>query len=187
MSANGYLQLIVYVVVLLALAKPLGTYMARIFEGQPAVLNTVGGPLERAALSRVRRGSRQGDALDAVCTGHAGVQPAGRAGRLRPAEAASVLAVQSAELRCGIAGLVVQHGRQLRHQHQLAGLRRREHDELPHPDGGAHRAEFRVCRDRHRRAAALDSRLRAPEERTPSATSGSTSPAPRCTSCCRCR
>ena len=36
-----------YVVVLLALAKPLGTYMARIFEGQPAVLNTVGGPFER--------------------------------------------------------------------------------------------------------------------------------------------
>jgi K+-transporting ATPase ATPase A chain len=47
MSANGYLQLIVYIVVLLALAKPLGTYMARIFEGQPAVLNTVGGPVER--------------------------------------------------------------------------------------------------------------------------------------------
>jgi len=47
MSANGYLQLVVYVVVLLALAKPLGTYMARIFEGQPAVLNTIGGPFER--------------------------------------------------------------------------------------------------------------------------------------------
>ena len=47
MTANGYLQLVVYVVVLLALAKPLGTYMARIFEGQPAVLNTTGGPLER--------------------------------------------------------------------------------------------------------------------------------------------
>src|SRR5262245_39090422 len=47
MTANGYLQLIVYVVVLLALAKPLGSYMARVFEGQPAVLNTLGGPLER--------------------------------------------------------------------------------------------------------------------------------------------
>ncbi len=47
MTANGYLQLVLYVVVLLALAKPLGSYMARIFEGQPAVLNTVGGPLER--------------------------------------------------------------------------------------------------------------------------------------------
>ena len=47
MSANGYFQLILYVVVLLALAKPLGSYMARIYEGRPAVLNTVGAPLER--------------------------------------------------------------------------------------------------------------------------------------------
>ena len=47
MSANGYLQLILYLVVLLALAKPLGTYMARIYEGQPAVLNRVGAPFER--------------------------------------------------------------------------------------------------------------------------------------------
>ncbi len=47
MTANGYLQLAFYVVVLLALAKPLGAYMARIYEGQPAVLNRVGGPFER--------------------------------------------------------------------------------------------------------------------------------------------
>jgi K+-transporting ATPase ATPase A chain len=47
MNANGYLQLIVYLAVLLALAKPLGTYMARIYEGQPAVLNRAGAPLER--------------------------------------------------------------------------------------------------------------------------------------------
>jgi len=47
MSANSYLQLAFYVVVLLALAKPLGAYMARVYEGQPAVLNRIGGPLER--------------------------------------------------------------------------------------------------------------------------------------------
>jgi K+-transporting ATPase ATPase A chain len=47
MSANGYFQLALYVVVLLALAKPLGSYMARIFEGQPAWLNMAGAPLER--------------------------------------------------------------------------------------------------------------------------------------------
>jgi K+-transporting ATPase ATPase A chain len=44
---DSYFQLVLYVGVLLALAKPLGTYMARIFEGQPAVLNTIGGPFER--------------------------------------------------------------------------------------------------------------------------------------------
>jgi len=47
MLANGYLQLAVYLVALIALAKPLGTYMARIYEGEPAVLNRVGAPFER--------------------------------------------------------------------------------------------------------------------------------------------
>ena len=47
MSANGYLQLAFYVVVLIALAKPLGAYMARIYEGQPAWINQAGAPLER--------------------------------------------------------------------------------------------------------------------------------------------
>jgi K+-transporting ATPase ATPase A chain len=46
MTANGYLQLAFYIVVLIALAKPLGTYMARIYEGQPAVLNRIGAPFE---------------------------------------------------------------------------------------------------------------------------------------------
>ena len=47
MSANGYLQLAFYVAVLLALAKPLGAYMARIYEGRPAFLNRLGAPIER--------------------------------------------------------------------------------------------------------------------------------------------
>jgi K+-transporting ATPase ATPase A chain len=47
MTANGYLQFALYLVVLLALVKPLGWYMARIYEGQPAWLNQLGGPLER--------------------------------------------------------------------------------------------------------------------------------------------
>jgi len=47
MTLNGTLQLVFYVVVLRALAKPLGAYMARIYEGQPALLNRIGAPLER--------------------------------------------------------------------------------------------------------------------------------------------
>ena len=46
MSANGYLQLAFYVVVLLALAKPLGVYMADVYEGRSAAMR-VGAPLER--------------------------------------------------------------------------------------------------------------------------------------------
>ena len=47
MTLNGYLQLLLYMVVLLALAKPLGWYMARVYEGQPIGLDRVFGPLER--------------------------------------------------------------------------------------------------------------------------------------------
>jgi K+-transporting ATPase ATPase A chain len=46
MTANAYLQLAFYLVVLVALAKPLGAYMARIYEGQPALLNRIGAPFE---------------------------------------------------------------------------------------------------------------------------------------------
>jgi K+-transporting ATPase ATPase A chain len=47
MTINGYLQLIFYLVVLIALAKPLGWYMARVYEGQSTGLDRVLGPLER--------------------------------------------------------------------------------------------------------------------------------------------
>jgi K+-transporting ATPase ATPase A chain len=47
MTVNGYMQLIIYMVVLIALAKPLGWYMARVYEGQPIGLDRVLGPVER--------------------------------------------------------------------------------------------------------------------------------------------
>lgn len=47
MTFNGILQLLLYLVVLLALAKPLGRYMARVYEGLPIGLDRVLGPLER--------------------------------------------------------------------------------------------------------------------------------------------
>ncbi|HET9769181.1 MAG TPA: potassium-transporting ATPase subunit KdpA [Thermoanaerobaculia bacterium] len=47
MSANGYLQIAFYLVVLTALAKPLGGYMARVYEGKPVGLDRVLGGFER--------------------------------------------------------------------------------------------------------------------------------------------
>src|SRR5205814_2156505 len=47
MTANGILQLIFYVVVLIALAKPLGAYMARVYENKQVALDRVLGPIER--------------------------------------------------------------------------------------------------------------------------------------------
>ncbi|HZP36563.1 MAG TPA: potassium-transporting ATPase subunit KdpA [Methylomirabilota bacterium] len=47
MTANGIFQLVFYVVVLLALAKPLGGYMARVYQGRRLALERVLGWLER--------------------------------------------------------------------------------------------------------------------------------------------
>lgn len=47
MTINGFLQLAVYLVVLIGLAKPLGWYMARVYEGQSTGLDRVLGPVER--------------------------------------------------------------------------------------------------------------------------------------------
>jgi len=46
MTANGVLQLVFYVVVLLVAAWPLGIFMARVYEGKPHFLSWLGG-LER--------------------------------------------------------------------------------------------------------------------------------------------
>jgi len=47
MTANGLFQVALYVVVLTALTKPLGSYMARVYDGAPVLLDRVLGPLER--------------------------------------------------------------------------------------------------------------------------------------------
>jgi len=48
MTTNGWLQIGLYFVVLLALAKPLGWYMARVYEGRSFWLDRLLGPMERA-------------------------------------------------------------------------------------------------------------------------------------------
>ncbi|MBK9946323.1 MAG: potassium-transporting ATPase subunit KdpA [Nitrospira sp.] len=48
MTTNAILQVIVFFAVLLAFVKPLGWYMARVYEGKPCGLDHLLGPLERA-------------------------------------------------------------------------------------------------------------------------------------------
>jgi len=62
MSLNGWLQIGLYFLVLLALVKPLGWYMARVYEGAPVGLGRVLGPLERGIYRLC--GVRAGDEMD---------------------------------------------------------------------------------------------------------------------------
>jgi potassium-transporting ATPase potassium-binding subunit len=47
MTANGWLQILLFLVVLVVLMRPLGLYMARVFEGERTFLDPVLKPLER--------------------------------------------------------------------------------------------------------------------------------------------
>ena len=48
MTANGFLQLALFLAVLLAVTKPLGVYMARLFAGEKVWTTRLLGPVERA-------------------------------------------------------------------------------------------------------------------------------------------
>lgn len=60
--AQGWLQIALFVVVLVALTKPIGLYMARVFSNQRVFLTPVLGPIERFTYRalRVRPGEGQG-------------------------------------------------------------------------------------------------------------------------------
>ena len=164
MTANGVLQLVLYLVVLLALAKPLGWFMARVYEGKPCGLDRVLGPVERLHLPARRRQAPTQEmgwktyAARRCCSS----TRVGLRRRLRAAAAAGVAAAESRRARRGLARLVVQHGRLFRHQHQLAGLRRRDDDVVPHADARAGRAELPLGRDGHGGAGRPHPRPRAP-------------------------
>lgn len=46
MTSNDFIQLVVYFVILIALAIPLGLYMAKVFQGEKTFMDKVMGPLE---------------------------------------------------------------------------------------------------------------------------------------------
>jgi len=62
MTIYGWLQIGLYLAVLLALVKPLGWYMARVYEGEPIGLDRILGPVERL-LYRLS-GVRQDEEMD---------------------------------------------------------------------------------------------------------------------------
>jgi K+-transporting ATPase ATPase A chain len=47
MTANGWLQIAVFLALILAITKPLGVFMARVFSGERTFLDPVLGPIER--------------------------------------------------------------------------------------------------------------------------------------------
>jgi K+-transporting ATPase A subunit len=51
MTINGWVQIVLYCVIVLALVKPLGFYMTGVFNGERTFLSPVLRPIERALYS----------------------------------------------------------------------------------------------------------------------------------------
>ena len=47
MTANGWVQILLFALIVFALVKPLGIYMFRVFEGEKQPLPRFFGPIER--------------------------------------------------------------------------------------------------------------------------------------------
>ena len=96
MTANGWLQIALFLAAVAAVTVPLGRFMARVFARERTWLDPVLRPLERLIYRADRRRRDARDALDRVRAGDARVQRGLDAGALRDAAAAGGAAVQSA-------------------------------------------------------------------------------------------
>src|SRR5712664_2145631 len=95
-------------------------------------------------LPPLRRGSRTGTDLARVRVLAARLQRVRGARDVRGRAAAARPPVQSPAPGARRAGARVQHGGELHHQHELAGVHARVDHGLPHPDGGACLAQLHL-------------------------------------------
>ena len=114
--------------------------------------------LPRSAAS-IRRASRRGPSTPSRCSRSASSRCSGSISLQR---IQGVLPLDPTDADGSASRPRVQHGGHLRHQHELAELRRRADDEPPHPDGRPHGAELRLGRGRAGRRGGADPRVRAP-------------------------
>ncbi len=166
MTSIGVLQIAIFFGLILICTKPLGAFMANLFEGQRTFLHPVLRWLEVLTYKADWREGRGRAALDAVHGRAAELQHLRLSVDVPDAAYAGISAVQSAALQREqrASGPGVQHVDQLRHQHQLAGVRRRIDFELFRADGGACGAELRFRRRRHCDRGRVDSRILAAGE-----------------------
>ena len=77
MSVASLVQIGLFLAVLVLLVKPLGWYMARVYEGKPCGLDWAVGWLERLIYRLCGHRPGRGNDLDRLRQGDARVQPAG--------------------------------------------------------------------------------------------------------------
>ena len=161
MTANGWLQIFLFLLVTFAVAKPAGLFMARVFAGEKTFLDPLLRPCERLLYkltgvdeTREMRWTEyavamllfSGVSMTAVCDGARAV----------------MAAMESAKIRDGANVSGVQHRGVVHHEYELAGVHAGNHDELPDPNGRAGVSQFHFGGGGHCAGDCADSWHRAP-------------------------
>ena len=100
MTANGWFQILFFLALIFLVTKPMGVFMARVFNREQTFLDPILRPIERLLyrVTTVDEDSR--DALDGVRDLDAPVQPGVDGGPVPDAAIPGIPAIQSAEVRC---------------------------------------------------------------------------------------
>src|ERR1700694_4564130 len=117
MTSMGLFQIIAYFLILLAITKPMGVYMTRVFNGE-ADFPAPAAALARSSDLQIERGPRRRRAkVDTIRRGVALLQRLRISSGIFSATCASIPAAQSAEFRDAecYARPGLQHGHQFRH------------------------------------------------------------------------
>ena len=163
MTVNGWIQIALFCVIIVALTKPLGGYMTRVFAGERTFLVARAAAGRARALPAVRRRREGGAALDDLCGRHAGLQP--RRLRARSTRCSGCRACcRSTRKACrrSATDLAFNTAVSFVTNTNWQSYVRRNDDELSHADGRADGAQLRLGGDRHRARRRADPRLRPP-------------------------
>ncbi len=125
MDIYGWIQLALFVGLLLALTKPLGVYLASVLDaGGKTFLDPVAAALRKIFIQTSQHKKRRRAKLATVCRIAVCFQPGKPPFYLRSASAAALSAAQPAGVRAREPRPCLQYGGELYHQYQLAELRR---------------------------------------------------------------
>ena len=172
--AQGWLQIAVFVAIVIALTPPLGAYMARVFRNERVFLSPVLGPVERLTYRVLRVDPSEDQDWKVYAQSLIVFSLFSWLALYLILRTQGIQPFNPRRLPLRALGRQLQHRLLVRLQHQLAVLRRRNDAQLLRPDGGADGAELRHPRGRDLRAGGVDPRHRRPQRRRGSATSGRT-------------
>ena len=185
MTANGWLQILLFLLVTFAVAKPLGVFMTRVFCARENLSGSLAASLGAIDLPGDGGGRTAGDALDGIYDGDAAFQRGFHAVLYAMERVQQWTAVESGEAGRGADGPGVQYGGIVYDQHELADVRRRIDDELFHADGGTGLSQLHVRSGGHCAGDRSDSRNRAARQRNHREFLGGLDANAFCGCCCR--